>query len=261
MRIIISPAKKMRVERDIFACRDMPLYLKKTGILLEYLQGLDYETCKAIWKCNDRIARDNMQRLARMKPELADTPAILAYEGIQYQYMAPTVLEEKALEYLQEHLRILSGFYGILRPFDGVAPYRLEMQARLKGKDMDSLYAFWGDIPGKELFKDNDLVLDLASKEYSKCVTDYHRKHPECGRIVTCVFGELHDGRVVEKGTYAKMARGQMVRFLAETEARSPEDVKKFAPRGGAWGGKAIPGYAYAPEHSEEDRLVFLRKD
>ena len=132
MQIILSPAKKMKVDTDSFPCRSLPQLLPKTEQLYERLRGMSYEELKALWKCNDRIAGMNLERLRTMDLYHGLTPAILSYEGIQYQYMAPGVFTAGELEYIQEHLRILSGFYGVLRPFDGVTPYRLEMQSKMQ---------------------------------------------------------------------------------------------------------------------------------
>ena len=265
MRIIISPAKKMNVDTDTAPVRGLPCFLEQTRPLMEYLQGLDREQLKKIWKCNEKIAELNDRRLREMDLERRLTPAILSYEGIQYQYMAPKVMEENALEWLQEHVRILSGFYGILKPFDGVTPYRLEMQARLGGETLgsglmgneapdsetlDSLYAYWGSKLAERLFSETSLILNLASKEYSKCISAYLSDFPE-KRFVTCVFGELSGDRVVEKGTLAKMARGEMVRFLAERQADSLETVKAFDRL----------DYRFCEERSSEDRLVFVKEN
>ena len=132
MRIIISPAKKMNRDTDTLAPTGIPEYLHRTSQLLRAMGELSFSEAKMLWKCNDKIAELNYDRIRDMDLERDLTPALLAYEGIQYQYMAPAVMEESQLDYLEEHLRILSGFYGILKPFDGVVPYRLEMQAKLK---------------------------------------------------------------------------------------------------------------------------------
>ena len=134
-------------------------------------------------------------------------------------------MEASHLDYLREHLRILSGFYGLLRPFDGVTPYRLEMQAKLAVDGCRDLYQFWGDRLARQLASEADVVLNLASREYSRAVEVYL---PKTVRFVTCAFGELKDGKVVEKGTKCKMARGQMVRWLAENQIKSPEDLQAF---------------------------------
>ena len=127
MRIIISPAKKMNRDTDTLAPTGIPEYLHRTSQLLRAMGELSFSEAKMLWKCNDKIAELNYDRIRDMDLEKDLTPALLAYEGIQYQYMAPAVMEESQLDYLEEHLRILSGFYGILKPFDGVVPYRLEI--------------------------------------------------------------------------------------------------------------------------------------
>lgn len=251
MKIIISPAKKMQVDTDTMEVRGMPPFPEKTGELLKYLRGLSYEEAKQLWNCNDALARLNYARVQEMDLNRRLTPALLSYEGIQYQYMAPGVMEGKQWEYLQEHLCILSGFYGAVRPLDGVVPYRLEMQAKVTLPGVKNLYEFWGRDLYDAVVKDEDLILNLASKEYSKCVEKYVESPVQ---MVSCVFGEEVDGKrgkkVVEKGTYAKMARGEMVRFLAEIEAKSMEDVKKFDRL----------GYTFSKKHSNQKTVTFLKQ-
>ena len=125
MRIIISPAKKMNVDTDTFACQGLPVFIEKAETLKEYIKSLSYEEVKKLWGCNDKLAKLNYQRFQEMDLKKGLTPALISYEGIQYQYMAPEVFSEKEWAYVQEHLRILSGFYGALKPLDGVTPYRL----------------------------------------------------------------------------------------------------------------------------------------
>lgn len=225
MRIIIAPAKKMNEDADSLAWRDLPAFLERTDVLLEALKGLSYDGLKKLWKCNDSIAALNVERLRDMNLRKRLTPAILAYEGIQYQYMAPGVFTQDEFDYVQEHLRILSGFYGVLKPFDGVTPYRLEMQAKLSVNGTKDLYAFWGDSIARQLCGETDCIVNLASKEYSVCVSTHL---PENVRFITCVFGEEKDGKVIEKGTLCKMARGEMVRFMAENGIEDPEEMKRF---------------------------------
>lgn len=246
MRIIISPAKKMNDDLDGLPPRELPVLLKETERLLAHLKGLSLPELKKLLSCNDQLAELNYRRFQTMDLRRRLTPALLAYEGIQYRYMAPGVFSQGALAYVQEHLRILSGFYGVLRPFDGVTPYRLEMQAKLKTGSCKDLYDFWGDSLAAQLFTETDCILDLASKEYSLCVSRY--LIPSI-RFITCVFGEEKDGRVIEKGTMCKMARGEMVRYLAEKQAAGPETAKDFDRL----------GYRYATAHSDENTYVFLR--
>ena len=247
MKIIISPAKKMNVDRDSFPVRGLPRFLERTERLCHALQAMDAAELKALWKCNDAIVKQNVERLAGMELRRGLTPAILAYEGIQYRYMAPGVLTGPELDWLEEHLRILSGFYGVLRPMDGVTPYRLEMQAKLGVDGCRDLYDFWGDGLAACLFDETDCVVNLASREYSRCVTEFV---PAGKRVVTCVFGELREGKILEKGTLCKMARGEMVRFAAELQAHTPEELRAFDRL----------GYRFAPAHSQADTYVFLKE-
>lgn len=246
MKIIISPAKKMKSD-DGLPWQELPFFLEKTQRLLETLRAMPYDRLKTLWKCNDSIAEENLRRLKTMDLRRNLTPAILSYEGIQYRYMAPDVFTDREFGYLQKNLRILSGFYGLLRPFDGVTPYRLEMQAKLAVDGAKDLYGFWGADLAVALAEGTDWVLDLASREYSDAVT----KHlPPSVRLVRCVFGEEQAGRVVEKGTLCKMARGEMVRYMAETGAERPQDLCSFDRL----------GYRFAPGYSSENVLVFLRE-
>ena len=246
MRIIISPAKQMRVDTDSFACKEFPVFMDRTKVLMKWIQSLSYEEQKKLWVCNDKIARQNAERFAHMDLQNNLTPALLAYDGIQYTYMAPAVFEDGQYDYVQEHLRILSGFYGVVKPMDGVVPYRLEMQAKAAVGGHKNLYDFWGDSLYREVIGDSRTVINLASKEYSKCIEKYLQPGD---RYITCVFGELEGNKVVQKGVYAKMARGEMVRFMAGIHAEAPEQMKDFN-----WS-----GYHYEDNRSSDQEYVFIR--
>ena len=246
MRIIISPAKKMNVDTDSLPVRDLPAFLEQTEELCRELQSKSPEELQKLWKCNDQIAALNIERLRQMDLRRNLTPAVLAYEGIQYQYMAPNVFTNQEYDYIQEHLRILSGFYGILRPFDGVTPYRLEMQAKLKIHEAKDLYNYWNNQLADHIFAGTDCVINLASKEYSICVSKY--LHPGI-RFIPCVFGEEKDGKIIEKGTMCKMARGEMVRYMAEHQIENPEDIRTFDRL----------DYAFNSERSDEETYVFVK--
>lgn len=247
MKIIISPAKKMNIT-DTMEWKGMPVYLEQAEKLKDYIRSLSYEEARNLWKCNDKIAQLNYERFRDMELDRNLTPAVFSYEGIQYQYMAAEVLDEDALAYLQQHLRILSGFYGILRPFDGIVPYRLEMQAKVAVEGCKDLYDYWGDLMYRELTEDGTrVILNLASKEYSKCIERYLKPDD---RFITVIFGEYHNGKVVQKGTMAKMARGEMVRYMAENQPENVDDIKNF---GGL-------DYCFDQSLSNETEYVFLKK-
>lgn len=247
MRIIISPAKKMNEDTDTLAYRDLPAFLPCTQQLLDRMKRMSFEELKRLWKCNDQIAQLNVQRLQEMDLRRRLTPAILAYEGIQYQYMAPEVFTQEEYDYVQEHLRILSGFYGMLRPLDGVTPYRLEMQAKLDVNGAKDVGGFWGDELSRALFAETDCIVNLASKEYSTCISRYRPPHV---RMITCVFGEKNEGRIIEKGTMCKMARGEMVRYMAGKQIKDTETMRAFSGL----------NYRYSQAHSDERTYVFVRQ-
>ena len=131
MKIILSPAKKMITDTDSIAPDALPEFIEKTTEIQSWLKSKSKEELKGIWKCNDKIAEQNFNRLGNMNLYQMLSPAVLSYEGIAFQYMAPSVFEDSQFEYVQNHLRILSAFYGVLKPLDGVTPYRLEMQAKV----------------------------------------------------------------------------------------------------------------------------------
>ena len=245
MKIIISPAKKMEICNNDILSESIPCFIEKTQILYEALRSLSYENLKLLLSCNDDIALLNFERYAHMNLKKNLTPAILSYNGIQYKYMAPNVFNNNEFDYLKKHLRILSGFYGILNPFDGVVPYRLEMQAKLKFDNYKNLYNFWGDSIYKELTKNDNIILNLASKEYSKTVEKYLTSKD---LFITCIFGTLKDSKIKIKATEAKMARGLMVRYLAENQIENVEKIKNFSEL----------NFSYSEEHSTEKEFVFL---
>ncbi len=305
LKIIISPAKKMRILEDYSCQLSAPVFQEKAGQLHTALRNLSFEELKKLWNCSEKLAVQNYERLHAWVPGRHLTPALLAYEGIQYQYMAPHIFSESQWTYAEEHLRILSGFYGILRPTDGVIPYRLEMQAKLAPVrkafgSVNSLYEYWGDSiyrhlaaetpadidalqstgpaaktpadadalqsagPAAKTPADADAlqsagpaakppadadtlqIVNLASDEYSKSVLPFIAPSVTW---VSCIFGELADGRVKVKGTLAKMARGEMVRWMAENQIQDVRGLRDFRQL----------NYRFHEELSSDRAYVFLK--
>ncbi len=246
MKIIISPAKKMKIDTES-PWQTFPAFMNETQEIMDWIKALDYEAAKAMWKCNDQIASQNFDRFKQMNLTGELTPAILSYEGIAYQYMAPSVFEYGEFDYVQENLRILSAFYGVVKPLDGVRPYRLEMQAKAAIGAHKNLYDYWGRKLYDAVMDESHIVINLASKEYSKCIEKYLT---EQDRFITCVFGEWDGKKVVQKGVYAKMARGEMVRFMAQKKIYDPEEIKNFDHL----------GYHFEHSRSDDHVYVFLKK-
>ena len=241
MKILLAPAKQMETADDDLPYRQLPEYIEKAQVLLEHLRTLNAEQLQKMWKCSDRIAEQNMERLAVMDLRGRLSPAVFSYTGLAYQHLSPGAMTEQQLDYLEEHLRILSGFYGVLRPFDGITPYRLEMQAKVPG--IGSLYDYWGGLLYREVCDEDRLIINLASKEYSDAVSPYLNGTD----MITCVFGEEKDGKVIQKGTMAKMFRGEMVFWMAQNGIRKADDLKRFSA-----------GCTFSTEHSDTHTYVYL---
>ncbi len=233
----------MRVDSDTFPARSTPAFIDRALDLQSRLKSLDRAELKKIWVCSDKLVDKSIEFLSN-DLDRALTPAIIAYDGIQYQYMAPSVFTMDELDYLSSNLRILSGLYGVLRPFDSVAPYRLEMQAKFPSKG--GLYTYWGDAIYKNVVDDSHVIINLASEEYAKTVRQHLTKDDH---FIDFYFAEVVDGKLVEKGVYAKIARGEMVRYLASIKAENLESIKEFTSS----------GYSFSAEYSDENRFVFIR--
>ena len=247
LKIVISPAKKMNIT-DEFPCNaTVPVFSDRADVLHGILKNKNIQELKTLWKCSDKLAEQNYQRLHAFSPDQAVTPALLAYEGIQYQHIAPSVFTDAQWHYVNVHLRILSGFYGILKPTDKVIPYRLEMQAKIRIGDAKNLYEYWGDLLYRSVIDDSRIIINLASKEYSKCIEKYLTPQD---RYISVTFCEASGDKMVTKGTYAKMARGEMVRFMAENNIENPLDIKKFDRL----------GYSFRSDLSSDTEYVFERK-
>lgn len=225
MQIIISPAKKMLVDRDSFAVKTRPKFLKEARELENYLKSRTQAELQQLWKASDRITAEGMKQLVNMDLDSNLTPALVAYHGIQYQYMAADLFTQEGLDFAEKNLKILSGFYGILRPFDGVTLYRLEMNSKMIGFRDYSLYHFWKDKIANELFVQDNICINLASKEYSRSIRPYANGKR---RMIDIDFLEQKNGKWKTIGTHAKMARGEMTRFICENQIKNPAELQDF---------------------------------
>lgn len=231
MKIIIAPTKQMKYV-DTYAFEGTtPQFEANSQELRAYLATLDFDTLKKIMKASDAIIQNVMEMYHSSHQK---SPAILTYSGIAFQYMAPDVFSDSEFAYVQNHLRILSGMYGVLLPYDLIEPYRLEMQTKCPF----SLYEYWNSKLADAL--EDDLIINLASEEYAKCIRKYKK-------LIDVRFVEAN---LKEKGVYAKMARGEMVRYMAENNVLTVEELKKFNRQ----------NYRFSPENSKENLLVFVRQ-
>ena len=244
MKVIIAPAKIMKIDRDSFPIQSKPQFLDKTRILERFLKSRPNEQLKDLWHASENVTKQSILQLENMNLDERLTPAILAFSGIQYQYMAPDLFTQPALDYIQKNLRILSGFYGMLRPFDGVCPYRLELNTKMVGFRDYSLYHFWGSDIAENLFQEDNIVIDLASKQYTRLVKSYLSQGRQ---LITVDFQELKNGKWKTVGVHAKMARGEMVRYIAEKQIKNPTDLQDFNDF----------EFQFEPDVSTKDHYVF----
>lgn len=252
MLILLSPAKAMNfdpVERDLPATE--PALIGETRILSKTTRQLTAPKIKAMMKISDDLAALNRERFQAFD---ADQPgekqAAFAFNGEVYRGLEADSLSEADLDYAQDHLRILSGMYGALRPLDAIHPYRLEMGRKLHTRRGESLYDFWGNGIAKELNRLQDgesdpVVLNLASNEYFKSVDRKTLK----ARIITATFKEEKDGQLRALMVFAKKARGMMARWAIQNRVEDPADLRKFD----------LGGYRFEAEGSSDTNLLFTR--
>ena len=255
-RIIISPAKRMLVSEGEPHATQRPRLLGEALVLAEELRSLGRAEAQRIWRCSDKLADEAWARTQALPDELrrnpaALTPAACAYQGIQYTHLAAGVMDVVQLGWLEHHLRILSGLYGILRPLDGVAPHRLEMQAKLPVGGARDLYGFWDSRLYDTIACEPRVttIVNVASVEYAKAVTPYVL--PDGPQLLTCLFGTIRpsDGKLLQRSTEAKAARGSLVRWAAERQVLDVHELRGFSER----------GYAFSPQRSTDDVWVFVR--
>lgn len=244
MILLISPAKTMK--EGAAGPLSLPVFEKEAEFLAGALSAMSFAEAKAFWKTNDALTEENRRRIAQWKTAHR-TAAILSYDGIQFRRVGADSMDSPARDYLTRHVRILSGLYGVLRPFDGIAPYRLEMKSPCPGGGAKNLYAFWGRKIYDQIRREGQVFLNLSSSEYSRAVLPFASRED---RFISVDFLTRKNGALRQQSTYAKMGRGEMVRFLAEEGADTVEAAKRFSAL----------GFSFAADASSEDHLVFVRE-
>ncbi|MEE2698384.1 MAG: peroxide stress protein YaaA [Pseudomonadota bacterium] len=254
MLAIISPAKKLDFESPTHHSNfSQPEFLEQSKVLVEKAKGLSRSDLKRAMKLSDKLSELNFQRFQNFSIPFTNEnakQAALVFNGDTYQGLEATSLKAEDLNFAQDHLRILSGLYGILRPLDLIQPYRLEMGARFQPPGYNNLYEFWNKSIAHEInnvTKDHKdkTVINLASMEYFKAVD----QNVLNGKIVTPVFKEVKNGVSKIISFFAKQARGSMARFIIKNRLHEPDQIKEFNDA----------GYIYSSDLSEEDSWVFTR--
>ncbi|WP_124640553.1 MULTISPECIES: peroxide stress protein YaaA [Amniculibacterium] len=252
MKIITSPAKLMQLDYTSTVLKpSVPRFIEEASEIQSHLKEKTPQFLSELMEISPKLADENWHRnqIWNNNPKKNEScPAIFAFTGEVYRGLNAKSLNDNSLHYLQKNHRILSGLYGLLKPSDKVMLYRLEMGRKFEFDQYKNLYAFWKEKVTAQLnseFKKNDLLLNLASNEYSKVVD----KKNINAQWVDFDFYELKSGKPKTVVVYTKHARGLVARFCAETEAKSLNDVKAFN----------LEGYKIDEEKSSNNKLVFVR--
>jgi hypothetical protein len=255
MLFLLSPAKRLDYDSALpTSLHTQPLFAKQSAQLIKVLRKHSVDEIAVLMSLSPTLATLNADRYRSWKPTFTQDnsrPAILAFNGDVYEGLEAGSLAEKDLQWAQDHLVILSGLYGALRPLDLMQPYRLEMGTRLENPRGDNLYAFWAKTIAPYLnerlqSETSPIVINLASEEYFKAVDVRALK----ARVVQCVFQDGKAGVYKVVSFHAKRARGLMARFAIEHRITKPEGLTKFDTE----------GYRYVPEVSTQDKLIFRRQ-
>ncbi|PRN06278.1 hypothetical protein A0O30_04265 [Pseudomonas sp. LLC-1] len=254
MLTVISPAKTLDYDTKPVTERfTLPQYLDDSQELIQQLRELSPAQISELMHLSDKLAGLNAARFGSWTPDFTPAnakQALLAFKGDVYTGLDAESLGEDDFSYAQDHLRMLSGLYGLLRPLDLMQPYRLEMGTKLANARGKDLYAFWGTRISEWLNQalaeqGDDVLLNLASNEYFSAV----KRSALTARVINVDFKDLKNGQYKIISFYAKKARGMMSRFVIQQRISDPEQLKQFD----------VQGYYYSAEQSKADHLVFLR--
>lgn len=255
MLVLLSPAKKQNFNQDLKTLdATQPSMKKQAAILVDVLKALKTSQIAKLMSVSDNIAKLNYERYQAFEPNTYNRnnslQTVFALQGDAYQALDVASLSTKALDFLQEHLIILSGLYGCLRPLDLIQPYRLEMKTALKNPQGKDLYVFWGNqlatyIEEQLATHAHKVIINVASGEYVKAI----KQAKPAFKMIDIVFKEKKGKDYKVIGIHAKKARGLMTRYIATKQIKNPEKIKAFAEA----------GYYFNESSSNESQFVFLR--
>ncbi|MBR5940819.1 MAG: peroxide stress protein YaaA [Neisseriaceae bacterium] len=245
---ILSPAKKLAAQDDCpKVALEMPVFIEQAQQLVEKMQAFAPQDLARLMGISDKLSLLNVQRFAEWSNDLQHaSAAVYLFNGDAYEGLSVRTMSKKSITYIQKHLGILSGLYGLLKPLDGIYPHRLEMGTKLQ----PSLYAFWGkaitDLLQKRMNEENAThLINLASNEYFSAVFPDELAQP----IITPQFKQYKNSKYQTVSLYAKQARGKMVRFAAENHITHADELKNFNDG----------GYEYCESLSDKKVWVFVR--
>jgi cytoplasmic iron level regulating protein YaaA (DUF328/UPF0246 family) len=256
MLIVVSPAKTLDYESPLATEKHtQPDFISQASQLIAVCKKLKPSDIASLMKVSDKIASLNVARFAQWQKTFTtenSRQAILAFKGDVYAGLEAESFSDADFDYAQQHFRMLSGLYGLLKPLDLMQPYRLEMGTKLENKKGSNLYHFWGESITKKINKDmkdngDELLVNLASNEYFKAVKPKLVK----GTVITPVFKDCKNGQYKVISFFAKKARGMMAKYLIQNQVKTVEALKEFD----------MAGYYFAAEESTATELVFKREE
>ena len=230
----------MKESEFSFNIETVPHFISESNLIRSKLMSFSTEDLKEVYSCSDAIAKSAYSLLRKTY----SVQALLAYDGIQYKYLSANTLKQEELDYLSNHLFILSALYGALKPTDLINFYRLELINNLLIENKN-LYEFWSNKVAQYISSFDEIIINLCSKEYSKLIEPFVNKD----KFVNVYFYEKEGDKLVEKGVYAKMARGAMVKYLAQNQISDIQDIKNFNDL----------GYKFDEKISDLNNLKFVR--
>ena len=252
MKIIISPAKKLDFDtKSVSLEYSTAHFLQESQKLIDIVQQFNEEEIAQLMSISPQLAKLNVERFNNWKLPFKSSEvkqAIFAFQGDVYKAMQPQDFNSESLDFAQNSIRIISGLYGMLRPFDLILPYRLEMGTKLQNSRGKNLYEFWGDMLTENLkndMKDDEILVNLASDEYSKSINMKVFKD----RVVTPVFKDTKNGVLKVISFFAKKARGYMCKFIVENKLTDTDQILDFN----------LEGYKYSLKESTKNFPTFIR--
>lgn len=237
MKIIISPAKSFKKNEGIET--NGLLFPEKTKILVDKFKKYSMNEIGNLNRTNDKLTEKAYYDYQEFDFENLNNPAIFAYDGLVFKQFNKDDFDD--LDYLNDHVYIISALYGLLKPLTGMADYRLYFD----NSDMN-LYEFWGDDLYRKLYENDDLIINLASKEYTKTIRPFLKKDD---KFISLSFKDDKDGKLRSYTAWMKQARGQMLKEIISKKIENPEDIKKLV----------VNGYKYDPYNSREDEYIYIR--
>ena len=248
---IISPAKNMRnlkidnIKPKIYG--KYRLFTEETKEIIKELRNLTPWDIQSVMKVNEKIAFQSYAYFQDFNFDEEGVCGLLAYDGLVFKNIKAEEFTSEDFDFAHNHVRILDAFYGIVNPLDGVLPYRLEMQYKININDKN-LYKFWDNKLYKKLYSEDNVIVNLASEEYAKAVRTFLDKDD----IFIDIDFKIHrDGKLKTMATWAKMARGQMIKYIVENRINNPEDLKDFT----------FNGYKFDTTLSTDKKYVFVKQE